>query len=109
MFSGVSLQRFKSRIQFFSFLSSFFFLKIFIVSFLCDWLILTLIHVYDVPKYIHIQWLAGFVMVVSTVVLKLLFVLGCKDPGIAKRIREKPSTASGSFQQWVWNDQGDVF
>lgn len=45
-------------------------------------------------------------MAVSTVVLKLLFILGFRDPGIAKRIREKPSSTLGSLQQWVWNDQG---
>lgn len=50
-----------------------------------------------------------FVVAVACVVLFILFVLGCSDPGIAKRIRDKPPDEPGQLNTWIWNDQASTW
>mmetsp|Transcript_5652 Transcript_5652/g.7021 ORF Transcript_5652/g.7021 Transcript_5652/m.7021 type:complete len:252 (+) Transcript_5652:74-829(+) len=50
-----------------------------------------------------------FLIAISCLVLVLLVVLGCQDPGIAKRLRERPMSAQDQFTKWVWNDQASTW
>ena len=51
-------------------------------------------------------WATWCLAVLTLVVLLQLAWLGCGDPGIARRITEKPSSGPAALQKWMWNDQG---
>jgi len=51
-------------------------------------------------------WACAVLVGLTGATLLLLAWLGCSDPGIARRIANKPTNGPAALQKWMWNDQG---
>ena len=54
-------------------------------------------------------WACATLTAMTVANLALLAWLGCGDPGIAKRRREKPVEGPLSLKKWLWNDQANTW